>query len=108
MDFKELRKYDTVVEAQEALREAGYAYEFDTKDGEICLIGKDKTYTPQDLKIVADLRFEGMTNPGDNMVLYVVEANDGSKGTILDNVGGAEAAQDPELMKQIPMVENEK
>ncbi|MXV37711.1 phosphoribosylpyrophosphate synthetase [Flavobacteriaceae bacterium Ap0902] len=107
MDFKELRNYDTVVEAQEVLRKEGYTYEFDTKDGYIVALGKDDKYTPKDLKILADVRFEGMSNPDDNMILYVIEAKDGTKGTMLDNVGGAESAQDPDLIKAIPMEDQE-
>lgn len=106
MNIKELRKFDTVVEAQNALREEGYSYEFDTQDGKLFAIGKEETpYQPADLQIIGDLRYEGMSNPADNMILYIIEAKDGTKGTMLDNVGGSESAQDPEIIKQIPIKE---
>ncbi|CAI9430099.1 Phosphoribosylpyrophosphate synthetase [Candidatus Ornithobacterium hominis] len=107
MNLQDLRKFDTVVEAQAALRESGYAEEFDTKEGKVYALSSQKEYQPEELKIVADARFEGMSNPSDNMVLYVIEAKDGVKGTMLDNMGGSESAQDPELLKKIPMDKNE-
>ncbi|MBV7440248.1 phosphoribosylpyrophosphate synthetase [Weeksellaceae bacterium TAE3-ERU29] len=96
--------FDTLSEAQNYFLKKGYTTQFDTKDGEIIAYGKDKNYQPKELLIIADFRFEGMTSPEDNMILYIIEANDGVKGTMVDSVG-AEAAQDPELMREIPMKE---
>ena len=107
MKSEELRKFDTLVEAQNALVEKGFTEQFDTKDGVIMGLSGKNSYKPQDLKIVGDCRFEGMTNPGDNMILYAIEAIDGTKGTMVDIVGGPDSAQDPDLVKEIPMVEEE-
>lgn len=51
--------------------------------------GKDgkKIYQPSDLKIVKTYRFEGMSNPDDNSILYIIEANDGTQGYIIDAYG---------------------
>ena len=103
MKTEDLRKYDTLSQAQAALVEKGFTAQFDTNDGEICAMPSKKKYKPADLKIVADVRFEGMTNPADNMILYAIEANDGTKGTMVDNYGGPEPAQDADLVKEIPM-----
>lgn len=102
MKSEDLRKFDTVVEAQSFLKNNGYSEEFDTRDGEICALATKNTYKPEDLKIIADARFEGMTNPGDNMALFVIIAKDGVKGSMITNMGGSESAQDPELLKRIP------
>lgn len=103
MKSEELRKFDTLVDAQNALIERGFTEQFDAKDGEICGIAGEKKYSPEDLKIVGDCRFEGMSNPADNMILYAIVANDGTKGTMVDNVGGPESAQDADLIRAIPM-----
>ena len=105
MKSEELRKYDTLVEAQNALMEGGFNEQFDTRDGKIIGLNSEKEYKPEDLLILGDCRFEGMSNPADNMILFAIEANDGTKGTMVDNVGGPESSQDPELIKAIPMVE---
>lgn len=49
--------------------------------------GCDKYYQPGDLKIVKTFRFEGDSNPDDNTILYLIEANDGSFGYSLDAYG---------------------
>lgn len=103
MKSKELRMYDTLVEAQNALIERGFTEQFDTREGEIHALSGERKYEPQDLKIVGDVRFEGMSNPADNMILYAIVANDGTKGTMVDNVGGPESAQDADLIRAIPM-----
>ncbi len=36
-----------------------------------------KYYNPEDLKIIRTYRFEGESDPGDNTIVYVIEANDG-------------------------------
>lgn len=106
MDFSELRKYDTLMQTQNVLTKEGFTEQFEAKDGKITGLSNQKTYEPNDLLILVDKRFEGMSNPADNMVLYVIEAKDGTKGTLLDNVGGADSVQDPALIKAIPMTEN--
>lgn len=103
MDFEKLRKCETLSQAQNTLLENGFTEQFDTKDGKIKGLSNKNTYQPADLKIVFDQRFEGMSSTGDNMILYAIEAKDGTKGTMVDNVGGAESSQDPDLVKEIPM-----
>jgi hypothetical protein len=47
-------------------------------------------YAPQDIAIPNFYRFEGYSDPQDNSILYLIETNDGKKGTLID-VYGAEA-----------------
>jgi hypothetical protein len=61
------------------------------------------------VKIVNFYRFEGVSDPGDMTVLYVIETNDGVKGTLADGYGPY-ASEDAskfitkvtEIQKQIP------
>src|ERR1051326_1021379 len=39
-----------------------------------------KTYRPEDLEIVRTVRFEGMSNPSDMEILYILRTNDGLIG----------------------------
>ena len=50
-------------------------------------IGNNKYYQPEDLKIIRNYRFEGDSDPSDNAVLYLIEANDGLIGYSLDAYG---------------------
>jgi len=45
---------------------------------------REKNYRPEEICIINFYRFEGQSDPADNAILYVIETNDGSKGTIID------------------------
>ncbi len=49
--------------------------------------GNGKCYHPEDLVIIKTYRFEGESNPSDNAVLYLIEANDGMIGYSIDAYG---------------------
>src|SRR3989337_3028752 len=65
----------------------GYTEDF--KIGETGLEGlqHNKTYKPQDISVVNFYRFEGQSDPDDNAILYVIETNDGTKGTLINSYG---------------------
>ena len=48
---------------------------------------KDKTYGPDQVRIIDFFRFEGQSDPADNAIMYVIETTDGSKGTLVDAYG---------------------
>ena len=54
-------------------------------DGVISL--KDKIYGQQEIKIIKTYRFEGESDPGDEAIIYLVEANDDTIGYSLDAYG---------------------
>jgi|TARA_R110000868_G_scaffold32516_5_gene118264 hypothetical protein len=60
------------------------------------------TYSPKNVNIVAEHRFEGMSNPSDMSILYVLETMDGSKGTVLANYSPSSNLETAEFFKQIP------
>lgn len=71
--------------------------------------GNSKFYQPNDLKIIRTYRFEGESNPDDNAVVYVIEANDGLVGYSLDAYGvysNHDEAYD-DFIRQIPVEEKE-
>jgi len=50
--------------------------------------GKGDFYQPADLKIIKTYRFEGMSNPDDSSILYIVETKDGRlRGYSIDSYG---------------------
>src|SRR3954471_1905538 len=49
--------------------------------------GKGKYYNPEDLKIIKVYRFEGDYDPGDESIIYLIEANDGLMGYSMDAYG---------------------
>src|SRR5580765_8106245 len=69
-----------------------------------------KVYQPDDLKIIKTYRFEGDSDPSDNSILYLIEANDGLIGYSIDAYGVyANHTEDwyDEFIKKIPVHETE-
>jgi hypothetical protein len=48
---------------------------------------QQKFYQPEELTITRTYRFEGQSDPGDSVILYLIEANDGLIGYSLDSYG---------------------
>jgi hypothetical protein len=46
-----------------------------------------KQYKPEELTIIKTYRFEGDSDPADNTILYLIEANDGLIGYSIDVYG---------------------
>ena len=70
----------------------------------------DKHYQPEDLKIIRTYRFEGDSDPSDNVILYILEANDGQLGYNMDAYGAYsnhEGDGYDDFIKKIPMEEKE-
>jgi hypothetical protein len=91
------------------MREMGYKEDFQVDKNGLSTFGGSKSWKPEEVKIVNFYRFEGASDPGDNIIMYVIETNDGMKGTLVDGYG-AYASDDvskfivqvEEIQKQIP------
>ncbi|MBS1585545.1 MAG: hypothetical protein JSS82_08345 [Bacteroidetes bacterium] len=46
-----------------------------------------KTYGPKDVAVRNFYRFEGESDPADNVTLYLIETNDGVKGSLINAMG---------------------
>lgn len=82
-----MKTYDTLSQAIEDLKSQGYIYDFNLEEKQLCCQKLDKKFAPKEFKVVGTYRFEGMTNPGDNSVIYVIETSSGEKGTLVDGYG---------------------
>jgi hypothetical protein len=69
------------------MKEDGYKEDFQVSKKGLTTFNEAKTYGPEEVKIVNFYRFEGVSDPGDNTILYVMEAADGTKGTLVDGYG---------------------
>ena len=65
----------------------GYTSGFHFKNGALVGNESDQSYLPENLNIVAEHRYEGMSNPSDMSILYVIETHTGEKGTMLVGFG---------------------
>ena len=94
------RNFDTLSIAVDALTNEGFTEDFKAEENCIRALYSKKEYQPEALKIVYTFRFEGMTDPEDQVELFAIIADDGLKGTLVMSYS-AEHFQNVELIKQI-------
>ena len=98
----------TLTRILEKLRLKNFDNEFNmTEEG--FTSGNKKFYQPDNLKIIRTYRFEGETDPSDNAILYLLEANDGHMGYSLDSYGAySDQPQGfDDFIRKIPMEERD-
>ena len=80
----------------------GYTDQYRIQDEKLINVNSKKKYEPEDILILKEHRYEGMSNPSDTSLLYVIETSDGSKGSILANYGANADNSIHEFMNSIP------
>lgn len=82
--------YDTVTEAIKGLKKRGYGMDFNVHTEKECLVCQtnDLSLPPDEFKIDEVYRFEGDSDPGDEMVVYAISSDQHSvKGTLVNAYG---------------------
>lgn len=71
--------------------------------------GNSKYYQPEELNIIRTYRFEGESDPDDNSVIYIIEANDGLVGYSIDAYGAYSDHNGDydDFLRKIPIEEKE-
>ena len=82
--------------------EKGYTESYRVENTNLVANTEKTKYTPKDVKIVAEHRFEGMSNPSDMSILYVIETKD-TKGTLVASYGAKANLEIAAFFKEIPM-----
>ena len=82
--------------------EKGYNSSFHFKNEKLITNNTKKEYNPDDISIVAEHRYEGMSNPSDMSILYIIETNKNEKGTFLMGFGPSADLEVAEFFKNIP------
>ena len=100
MPIVQQNPYATLTAAIEKLREEGYTHDFKQCEHHLECEKLSKEFKPTEFTIVHTYRFEGMTNPSDNSVLYAIEASDGTKGILIDAYGVYADAISPEMIEK--------
>ena len=89
-EMKRDHNYETVSEALKDLNARGYAVDFQIHAEQECLLCdiKDIQLSPEEFFIDETYRFEGNTDPGDEMVIYAISSEKyGIKGTVVNAFG---------------------
>lgn len=86
----ELKNYDTVSEAMNDLAKRGYTTDFSIKTEKDCLhcIKTEIELSPEDFIIDETYRFEGNTDPGDEMIVFAISSTKTNlKGILVNGYG---------------------
>ncbi|HXS37730.1 MAG TPA: hypothetical protein VN721_13585 [Flavipsychrobacter sp.] len=79
----------------------GYTDSFKVTREGLFSMAKDKHYKPEQVKVINFYRFEGQSDPADNSIMYVIETDDGSKGTLIDAYGPYSDGSVNKFMQQV-------
>lgn len=84
------KNYDTVTEAMADLKRLGYNIDFSIREDKDYLIGHSTAtvLSPDDFEIDGFFRFEGNSDPGDQMIVYAISSkNNELKGIVVSAYG---------------------
>lgn len=98
--------YKTMAEAVRGLKERGFAANFEFLKNVFRDTESGKTFQPDELTIVEHHRFEGVSDPDDLSIVYAIEANDGTRGTLTDAYGVYANPDLSAFLKTVPMRED--
>nr|WP_294899433.1 hemerythrin domain-containing protein [uncultured Pedobacter sp.] len=97
--MKTQKYYDTVSEAINELAKKGYTTDFEVLKEHDCLVCKQtaQQLSPDEFVIDETYRFEGETDPGDEMIVYAISSQKhGVKGVVVNGYG---TYADPDIYK---------
>tara|TARA_R110002050_G_scaffold59259_2_gene132578 strand:- start:25349 stop:25663 length:315 start_codon:yes stop_codon:yes gene_type:complete len=86
----------------EKYQKIGYCANYKAENDTLVDVKTKKVYLPNEIKIIKEYRFEGMSNPSDMSILYIIETKDGKKGTVLANYSPSSDTQLAEFFTTIP------
>ena len=83
----------------------GYTEDFEITNDGLEAKQHHKQYHPEQIEIVNFFRFEGESDPDDNAILYVIETNDGTKGTLIDAYGVYHDSKVSDFMQEVEKIQ---
>lgn len=97
-----MKSYETILEALNDLQRQGYTYDFNLQQDCLYCQPVDKRILPNEFEIKEIHRFEAMSDPSENAVLYVIDSPlHGIKGTMVNAFGIYSDTLSSELVKKI-------
>ncbi len=79
----------------------GYTHNFKAKEEGLLCNETEELFQPEQVKIANFFRFEGMSDTADNSILYLIETDNGIKGTLVDSYGAYADADVNEFIKAV-------
>jgi hypothetical protein len=93
--------YSSLSVAIAHLQNNGYTEDFNLIEVGITSKALQKEWKAHGLDVVKFYRFEGISDPGDNTILYAIETSDGHKGLLVDVYGANSSSISLEMIKKL-------
>ncbi len=99
--------YSSLSVAIADLESKGYTADFNLVADGLTSKSLKKEWKAGHCDVIKYYRFEGMTDPGDSSILYVIETHDGTKGLLVDNYSAKGSYLSPEMLKKLKITHEE-
>lgn len=93
--------YTSLSVAIQALQEEGFTEDFNLCNAGVENKNRKTLHPPCEMDVIRYYRFEGMSDPDDNTVLYVVVTTSGEKGLLVDAYGAYAGNIPDELLEKL-------
>ena len=96
-----MKSYDTLTEAIADLKNRGFDLDFNLRETQIECTTTGAKLSANEFEITEVYRFEGNTDPGDELVLYAIMSKNGLKGTLMNAYGVYSNTVSNELIQKL-------
>lgn len=82
------QQYDTLLDAVNDLKKRGFTYDFTEQKDKLYCSEKQCDFNPNEFEIVEFYRFEGISDPEDNSIVYAISSDKNKiKGLLINAYG---------------------
>ncbi len=100
-----MQHFETLTEAMENLHERGYTHEFAPQKDYLVEKSTDTKLKGEEFSVDEFHRFEGTSDPGDEMTLYAITTTNGMKGVFVSAQGTYSNEVSKELMAKFSVAD---
>lgn len=105
----ERRNYmNTLTDCVNKVVKDGYTDNYKVTEEGLFSPGLGRHFQPEEVHVVDFFRFEGEADPADNTILYVIEIDQGTKGTLVDAYGPYASERVNRFMKDVEDIQKKK
>ena len=95
-----------MTEAVGGLRARGYTSNFEFLHNAFQALDSGRTFKAEELTIVEHHRFEGVSDPDDESIVYGIQCDDGTRGILVDAFGMYANPELETFLKHVEMQED--
>jgi hypothetical protein len=96
-----MKTFETLSQAVTNLEQRGYNHDFNLHPEWIECAPLSRKFLPQEFHVDEVHRFEGVSNPDDNSILFAISSSDGVKGLLIDAYGMYSDSLSPTMIEKL-------